>query len=615
MDEEAIGRTRYVFPAYSALYHTVKGLIFMRGSYANKVTYLLPDENDRNLKISNERRLKEKLFSVILSAYNARIDKYKLLLQKLADSRKDDVEIVKFRLIGGMEDDELDYSGRYIVFPRTFVCSNCGDFRVVRKEELSAFNPNKCRDPGCDGKYEQVSIVMFCEQCGKIVSLYYPCKKHGTKYIRLIRKEKDSLLTWQVVCQKCQEDGHLEAIDIFRFSCKHLDENNEKICNEKETKFKPLTIKEGGIYTSVVITSVDIPPTESIHHDDLEYILLGLHLDKFDKISEKVGSVDLGKIESYYRAYSDENLRQFLSPDIKEFIDIIENTVRELKIKYEGVDLGNFNDYFAVKSKEAKSYDEYIKEIDNKSRREILEQNYRKLKAKYGIEDIAHISEINLVSSCIGIINGVNKFYEPGFVPHFNPVWKNEKKKDKIIVYTYPFETEGVLIDLNKSKVCNWLINNGLIANKKPKTVLEAMEILFTIKNDTQAYEALKTLLHTLSHVLIRRSSLYTGLDSDSCSELIFVNAAAIMIYSTSNINIGGFQFVFEHSLGDWFREVEFDIEACTFDPACITESGVCFSCLYLPEYVCTCFNQFLDRDVFFGKRRYSAGFWQEKGE
>jgi hypothetical protein len=92
------------------------------------------------------------------------------------------------------------------------------------------------------------------------------------------------------------------------------------------------------------------------------------------------------------------------------------------------------------------------------------------------------------------------------------------------------------------------------------------------------------------------------------------VNPAAIMIYSTSNINIGGFQFVFEHSLEDWFREVEFDIEACTFDPACITERGACFSYLYLPEYVCTEFNQFLDRDVFLGRKRYSTGYWQERG-
>ena len=195
-------------------------------------------------------------------------------------------------------------------------------------------------------------------------------------------------------------------------------------------------------------------------------------------------------------------------------------------------------------------------------------------------------------------------------MPHFNPIWKNNEKKDKLLVYVYPFETEGILIDLDKIRVCNWLFNNGLI-NEKPKNLSQAREILLNVRKDSKPYNALKTLLHTFSHVLIRRSSLYTGLDSDSCSELIFVNPAAILIYSTSNINIGGFEFVFEHSLREWFRDVELEVKECTFDPVCITEKGACFSCLYLPEYICTEFNCYLDRDVFIGGRRYNVGYWE----
>ena len=75
MEEETIDRIKHIFPAYNALYHTVKGLIFMRGDFAHKVTYLYPDENDRNLKINNERRLKERLFKEIMLRYNARIDR------------------------------------------------------------------------------------------------------------------------------------------------------------------------------------------------------------------------------------------------------------------------------------------------------------------------------------------------------------------------------------------------------------------------------------------------------------------------------------------------------------------------------------------------------------
>ena len=49
----------------------------------------------------------------------------------------------------------------------------------------------------------------------------------------------------------------------------------------------------------------------------------------------------------------------------------------------------------------------------------------------------------------------------------------------------------------------------------------------------------------------------------------------------------------------------------CVFDPTCIDEKGACFSCVYLPEFVCSHFNDFLDRDVFLGENRFKKGFWE----
>ena len=113
-----------------------------------------------------------------------------------------------------------------------------------------------------------------------------------------------------------------------------------------------------------------------------------------------------------------------------------------LKIRYMDVDLENFNDYYAIKSIGLRTYSEFIKAKADTNERIILEEDYANLKSKYGFEEIIYIPEINLVSSCIGVINGINKFYDPGFVPHFNPIWKDFKKRDKMLVYSYPFETE-----------------------------------------------------------------------------------------------------------------------------------------------------------------------------
>jgi hypothetical protein len=471
---------------------------------------------------------------------------------------------------------------------------------------------------------------MFCEDCGKITSLYYRCKEHGDSHLRLDRKQKDSLLTWKVVCQECQKKGKRDLIDIFRFTCSHKDDSNNVISNKKEKKFKPLTIKEGGIYTPVVLTSIDLPPTGEIALDDLEYVLLAIYIEKFKP--ENFGlspdyKVVIDDIVEAYDSYNQKRKKMvFIENLIKKGhtkenaelqwksqnnIDVIENAIDQLKEIYKNVKLEEVNDYFALRSSlNIKSYSNYLDLIKDPTMKNIKYINYEKLRHTFGIDEIFYLPDINLVSSCIGLINGINKFYEPDFVPHFNPIWNNQKTKEKMLTYVYPFETEGILIELDRTKVCKWLIENNKLSCMPPKNDNEAKEILLRLEDDSEGYFALSTLLHTLAHTLIRRSSLYTGLDSDSCSELIFANNASILIYATSNVNIGGFAFVFQYSLTNWFNDIKIDISECTLDPACIHETGACFSCLYLPEFVCSGFNKQLDRDVFLAKYRYTSPYW-----
>jgi len=63
----------------------------------------------------------------------------------------------------------------------------------------------------------------------------------------------------------------------------------------------------------------------------------------------------------------------------------------------------------------------------------------------------------------------------------------------------------------------------------------------------------------------------------------------------------------------EWFREIKLELNECTFDPTCIFEKGACFSCMYLPEYVCSEFNKNLDRDVFLGSKRYKVPYWERE--
>ena len=612
---------KYSFSAYSSLFNIVDNLIFVRKKIAHKVDWINGDTNDLNLKIRNEGRLKQKLFKEIFARYNQRIDNYKLNYPKLSKLDIKNLEVMRYKLV---LDKIKENSGHYSIYPRTFFCNKCGDLRIFdNNQEWEKFNPEKCRQPNCDGKYQQSSLVKFCEQCGNIEPLRYYCSEHGKDHWKLKRKDIDAPMTWKVVCTECQKKGE-KPFDMLKYPCNHKI-FGKKICDEPNKNFKLLVVREGSVFNSVVITVVDVPKlkyNELLEY--LDYIMLGIYLNRFESIFKEIspdGKVDLKKIDLYLKFKNDPNLQELIDSEMinPEFIDIINemlDEIEKLKMEFRNFPLEEINDYLVLKGNfsdddsKVTHFSDYITSL-GETKANQLEKDYHSLQNSFGISNISYISDIRLIASAIGVTRGINRFYEAGFVPHFEPLWK-DKNKENFKTYSYPFETEGIIFDLNKVHVVNWLINNKFLKIKHVQNDDEALEALFHIKKDTPEYEELKTLLHTFAHVLIRRSSLYTGLDSDSCSELLFVNTASFLIYSTSNINIGGFAFVFENSIFEWFRDVKLEVKDCVFDPTCIHETGSCFSCLYLPEYVCSEFNQNLDRDVLIGKKRYDYGFWEE---
>ena len=173
-----------------------------------------------------------------------------------------------------------------------------------------------------------------------------------------------------------------------------------------------------------------------------------------------------------------------------------------------------------------------------------------------------------------------------------------------------PIVTEGILFRLDPVKVCNWLHANGLIKSKVVKEG-EARNLISHFKTNSDEYRALKMLVHSLSHILIKQSNIYTGLDENTCAELIFPLDASFLIYSTSSVNIGGFEYAFNYSLPNWFSRIKDAAEDCVFDPTCMKEGGRCFSCMHVTEFVCCNFNKDLSRHTLIGGDLYPHGFWK----
>ncbi len=617
----------------SGVYHAIPRLIFLDNKISYQVGQIDNDANGYGLKIKNEQRLKRLLFNRILDKYNNRINTqlygFNNLKKKMSQTDISNLEIIKYRFIRDREEIEdssnLSFSGYYNVYPQTFVCNQCGHLKYFdyQNNPISNFR-NKCERPGCSGHYEQSTLLLYCPTCGKVEPLNY---KDRDNDVQLIRPNLIALGTWQVKSM----DTNKEPIDLFRLTCDHYD-GGQIVSEKPRAKREPITIKEGSAFLPVCENFLDLPAPEGIDfidQDDLEYYLLGVYLESFKDLGFEVLEDITYNIKQFkdpvarrnerkrarWRNLSDEDFEKAWNEEC--FYNKILKIVDKLHTGFSEIALENINNYaallgiFAGKDenplKNSDKYTEYLPKLANQDKSD----EFRNLQDTLSISEIHYIPNIRLIQTCYGLVYGFNRFNDNAFVPHFDPHWQSLAKKEKFYAYCHPFETEGLLFELSKIKIVDWLIANGLLdASNKCLNEKDASYALLKLEQKSKPFEAVFKLVHTLSHILISSSSIYTGISSDSCGELLFPSLGALFIYSTSPINIGGYKFIFKHEIENWIGKIKLDVKECTFDPECLHQGGACFSCMYVPEYTCNHFNSDLDRDVFLGKHRYKEGFW-----
>lgn len=584
----------------SAMFHLVKGSIFVKEGYSYRVSNVYQNNNEAH--ISDRNRLEKRIKNKIMKMNNDRLDSYPRVRDKRRITEITKLSLYEYITTNG---EDRGNAGNYSLFPLEFICNRCGKiFNVKISSDLKDI-PNHCDNPGCGGTLEQNTIVLYCEDCGKISSMDCYCGRdnHGGKYAHISRPTKDEISTWTTYCSKCKENG-VQAIDFLRYNCS---------CGS-DKKRHPMPVKDGGLITPVLLTFVDLDSKPKCDKSEMILIAIDEGLITNAILKEKLPPDIADEIE--WTENVGETVQQIMdisgtvlgkkTIDAMSFIDEKKN---EIEAQFENVDMDELGDVRAIltQSKENK-YDDYIKSLPG-NQAKMYADAYEDIKRRYHISEICYVKGLKIVMSTIGIINGYNKFYEEEFIPHFEP-FRVRKENDDIYAMVYPFETEGIFFRLDPIEVCKWLLNNNLIS-KKPDSEFSARNILRHLDCSSEAYDAVKTLIHTFSHILIKQSSVYTGLDEGTCSELVFPSDASFLIYSTSNVNIGGFEYAFRYSIPNWFSRISNAAEDCTFDPTCMKEGGKCFSCLYVAEHVCCNFNKNLSRQTLIGGPNYEFGYWR----
>ena len=212
---------------------------------------------------------------------------------------------------------------------------------------------------------------------------------------------------------------------------------------------------------------------------------------------------------------------------------------------------------------------------------------------------------------------------------------KKKKKSGKKNVYANSLDTEGVLFELDRVKILQWLLKNKYIDDVDLPNMNDEADVKMWFINNIQpdvigtftsiekssspiTYHVYR-LIHSISHTLVRSAAELCGLDKNSISEYIFAGVPAILIYcqNSQGFNLGALNNAFEAYFDKWLYKAEAIANKCIFDPICIERDGACAGCLFLNEVSCEHFNKDLDRALIIGhydkeKSKKHYGFWEE---
>lgn len=176
---------------------------------------------------------------------------------------------------------------------------------------------------------------------------------------------------------------------------------------------------------------------------------------------------------------------------------------------------------------------------------------------------------------------------------------------------------EGVFIELPEDKVADW--ESSTAVRELESRHSEAQKIWFEARNlsGAKTRPARYLLLHSLSHMIMRRFGLDCGYGPASLRERIYCSSdgtpmAGILIYTASADSQGSLGGLVEMSRTDMFRQLVSgaleDAQVCASDPFCADRKpsgtgtqlngAACHACLLESETSCEAGNNYLDRAV-----------------
>ncbi len=517
------------------------------------------------------------------------------------------------------------------MFPMVFWCQNkkCG--RIYDRSASGTPSSSTCST--CKkGKLVQLRFIQV-HRCGAIQPLTFYCQTcKSSANVALDTRGSERIRGFQWICRKCNTTSA-----VFGRPCQQCSWSKSipKIKNPKAMDV--MVHRAGSTFYSHSVTLLNQPGKELTAFLDVaewSEITAASYLE-FPEIADKY-LLDFAR--SSYSKPSEDSFFRLMESDIvtlkskgysdTQIADFIAMQKQLLPKETKGTKISDsiqFADMLAertgvsreVWSRAGQDMLQAVLPMQSGSVKQLFENSEQEMVAgqniarRIGLDRVSLIADFPITTAVYGY-SRVD--YQPGrcFVNPFPP---DRDNGNKFPIFIDMIQADAIMVRLDATRIFRWLQANNFDVPLPKGSGSEKLcqqayfvelfnDVLLarTVHQDNARARMVFGLLHSLSHLCVRRAALLCGLDRTSLSEYVLPKSLSFAVYSSHRFGqtIGALTALFEQSLADWLIQVR-DSSRCIYDPVCADHGGNCHACTHLSEIGCKFFNLNLGRSFLFG--------------
>lgn len=481
-------------------------------------------------------------------------------------------------------------------FPYMHVCSNLGCGRIFDARDnfnLERYLRFGITCPDCQRPAYPSRFITICEKGHMSDFPWHWWVHHGESnckgQLRLYSTGNTSTLAdmWvECTCgAKRSMSGATQKDNFEGQHCPGLHPFRPRSKREKcDRDVIPSQRGASNVYFSVTRSAISIPPWVNPLHN-----LIDEHFRLLVEMRELIGEEGINKIyEKYFSEYPRDEFDVALAKrldDIKEFTEI-------KRMEYDAIT----------------HHDDPVYRC-NKKHFKAEEDPLPQYLTPY-FSRIIRITRLREVKVLLGFTRVDAP--DPDADEQPNIVYLNKGNKGERWLPAVDINGEGVFIEFNQDSLKTWL------SNEKVSTLSKAYESGYKAYCDSREWKvtalrnAVYTLIHTFSHLLIKQMSMESGYSSTAIRERIYFGdkMAGVLLYTGSpdkEGSLGGLVELgaIEHMI-PIMRNAFQEALLCTNDPECLhnqpnsenINGAACHSCCMISETACENGNRMLDRGL-----------------